>query len=81
MDRFGIRYKADNNHIGISSEFGRSLIISGVGHEDMILYQTERYHTSSFSYNIPIDEDGEYVLVTKYSEVYFNHPGGKVGRV
>ena len=77
-DRYGIKYLADDNPVGIPSTFGQSLIISRVHPDDMILYQTERYHTSSFSYNIPIEEDGEYVLVTKYSEVYFQHTGGKV---
>ena len=78
-DRHGILYRADDNPVGISSTFGLSLTISRVHPDDMLLYQTERYHTSSFSYNIPIEEDGEYILVTKYSEVYFQHPGGKVG--
>ena len=77
-DRYGIHYKADDNPVGIPSTFGRSLSISRVHPEDMILYQTERYHTSSFSYSIPIEEEGEYILVTKYSEVYFQHAGGKV---
>lgn len=77
-DRYGIRYRADDNQVGIPSTFGRSLSISRINPEDMILYQTERYHTSSFSYDIPIEEDGDYVLVTKYSEVYFPHAGGKV---
>ena len=44
----------------------------------MILYQTERYHTTSFSYDIPIDTEGEFILVTKFAEVYFTHPNGKV---
>lgn len=77
-DRHGVRYRADENPVGIASTFGRSLSISRVHQDDMALYQTERYHTSSFSYDIPIDEDGDYVLVTKYSEVYFQHQGGKV---
>ncbi len=77
-DRYGIKYRADDNPVGTASAFGQSLTISRVHPDDMILYQTERYHMASFSYNIPIDEDGEYVLVTKYSEVYFQHPGGKV---
>ena len=77
-DRYGIQYKGDNNKVGIPSGFGRSLSIARVHQEDMILYQTERYHTSSFTYNIPVEEEGDYVLVTKYSEVYFQHPGGKV---
>lgn len=78
VDRFGIQYDADSNDVGISSNFGQSLAISRVHPDDRILYQTERYHTSSFSYNVPIDEDGEYILVTKYSEVYFQYANGKV---
>lgn len=80
-DRHGIQYRADDNPVGIASTFGLSLTISRVHPDDMLLYQTERYHTSSFSYNIPIEEDGEYLLVTKYSEVYFQHPGGKVSEL
>ncbi len=78
VDMFGVKYKADHNPVGIASEFGLSLSISNVHVNDMILYQTERYHTSSFSYNIPVEEDGDYVLLTKFSEVYFQNPGGKV---
>ena len=78
IDMFGVKYSADSNPVGISSEYGKSLSISHVHPNDMILYQTERYHTSSFHYDIPIHDDGEYVLLTKYSEVYFQHPGGKV---
>lgn len=77
-DRYGIKYRTDSNQVGVASVFGQSLVISRVHSEDMTLYQTERYHTSSFSYDIPVDEDGDYVLITKYSEVYFQHPGGKV---
>lgn len=77
-DRFGVRYIADDNRVGTASEFGRSLTISRVHPDDMMLYQTERYHTSSFTYDIPLHEEGDYVLITKYAEVYFQHPGGKV---
>lgn len=78
IDMFGIKYSTDSNPVGIPSEYGRSLTISRVHPNDMILYQTERYHTASFSYNIPVHANGEYVLMTKFSEVYFQHPGGKV---
>ena len=74
----GIRYKTDGNKVGIPSEFGKTLIISRVSPDDMILYQTERYHTTSFSYEVPINEDGDYVAIAKFAEVYFQHPGGKV---
>ncbi len=78
VDQFGVHYIADTNSVGTASEFGRSLSISRVHPNDMILYQTERYHYSSFIYDIPIEEDGDYVLVTKYSEVYFQQTGAKV---
>ena len=45
---------------------------------DQILYQTERYHTDTFGYDIPVKEDGWYLLVLKFSEVYFNAPNMKV---
>lgn len=77
-DRYGIKYVADNHKVGIASEFGRTLTISRVHPDDMILYQTERYHTTSFSYDIPIVDEGEYILITKFAEVYFTHPNGKV---
>ena len=72
---------ADTNPVGIPSDFGRSLTISRVHESDMILYQTERYHTKTFNYDIPLEEEGEYILITKYSEVYFRHPGGKVSQL
>lgn len=77
-DRFGIHYIADSNTVGVPSEFGRTLTISRVHPDDMILYQTERYHTSSFAYDISVPDDGQYLLIAKFSEVYFQHPGGKV---
>lgn len=40
--------------------------------------QTERYHHSNFGYDISIAEDGDYVLVLKFCEVYFNSPSQKV---
>ncbi|CAI9588867.1 unnamed protein product [Staurois parvus] len=46
--------------------------------EDQILYQTERYNEDSFGYEIPIREEGEYVLVLKFAEVYFAQSQQKV---
>jgi hypothetical protein len=43
-----------------------------------ILYQTERYHYSTFGYDLPLRGDGNYVLVLKFAEVYFNAPDQKV---
>lgn len=79
-DVIGIRYDRDPLHgkIGIASDYGKRLIIGRVHPDDNILYQTERYHTNTFGYDIPITSDGEYVLVLKFSEVYFNAPNQKV---
>ena len=64
--------------VGTSSDYGKQLLIGRVPQKDQILYQTERYHTSTFGYDIPITEDGRYLLVLKFSEVYFNAPNMKV---
>ena len=77
-DRFGIHYSADDNRVGVPSEFGKTLIISRVHPDDMILYQTERYHTASFAYDIPVPGDGQYFLIVKLAEVYFQMPNQKV---
>lgn len=79
-DSFGIRYERDPlmGKIGTASDFGKQLVIGRVSQNDQILYQTERYHHSTFGYDIPIVEDGDYVLVLKFSEVYFNAPNMKV---
>ena len=77
-DRFGVRYSADDSRTGVASDFGKNLIISRVHPDDMVLYQTERYHTSTFTYDVRIPEDGEYLFVAKFAEVYFQYPGQKV---
>lgn len=77
-DRFGVKYSSDSNTVGIASDFGQSLIISRVHPEDMPLYQTERYHTTAFGYTTKVSEDGEYLLILKFAEVYFTAPGQKV---
>ncbi|OQR79221.1 malectin-A-like [Tropilaelaps mercedesae] len=88
-DAHGIFYKRDPllNRGGISSgsesestasDFGRSLVIARSPVSDQILYQTERYHTSTFGYDIPVSQDGPYVLIMKFCEVYFDAPGQKI---
>ncbi|KAL0272285.1 UNVERIFIED_CONTAM: hypothetical protein PYX00_005321 [Menopon gallinae] len=80
VDSYGIRYDRDplTGKVGTASDFGKQLVIGRVPQNDQILYQTERYHHSTFGYDIPIKEDGNYVLVLKFSEVYFNAPNMKV---
>lgn len=67
--------------MGIASDYGTALRIGRVHPADQILYQTERYHEEDFSYKIPVKEDGDYVLVLKFCEVWFNAPHQKVCRL
>ncbi|XP_021961370.1 malectin-B [Folsomia candida] len=79
VDVNGIHYEKDTSKVGISSDYGKHLMAIGRVHpNDQILYQTERYHHSTFGYEIPIEEDGNYVMVIKFCEVYFNAPNMKV---
>lgn len=80
-DSTGIEYQADplTNKIGTASDFGKNLLtIRRVKADDDILFRTERYHTSNFGYTIPLTGDGNYLLVLKFCEVYFNAPNMKV---
>ncbi|XP_033123278.1 malectin-A-like [Anneissia japonica] len=80
-DENGIRYNEDTLTTGIISDFGRNMQINRVRPEDMILYQTERYHYETFGYDIPIKDDGRYVLILKFCEVYFTSSLQKVFNV
>jgi hypothetical protein len=45
----------------------------------MEVYHTERYGANSgFKYEVPVEDDGLYTLVMKFSEVYFQEPGQKI---
>lgn len=79
-DSLGIKYDRDPlfGKVGTASDYGKRLLIGRVPPNDQILYQTERYHHSTFGYDIPIREDGDYVMVLKFCEVYFNAPNMKV---
>lgn len=46
--------------------------------QDAELYQSERWGSEDFSYKIPLENNGKYVLVLKFSEVYFNSPSEKI---
>ncbi|XP_063700224.1 malectin [Culicoides brevitarsis] len=75
----GIFYQKDPLSVGTASDYGKNLLMIGrVSELDEILYQTERYHSSTFGYDLPANQDGEYVLVLKFCEVYFNAPNQKV---
>lgn len=77
-DIHGIRYQSDYLKSGIASDYGKTLMIQRVVPQDQILYQTERYHMSNLVYDIPLKEDGDYVLVLKFCEVWFTAPNQKV---
>jgi len=74
----GIKYQKDTLKVGTASDYGKNLLITRVPQQDQILYQTERYHMNTFGYEIPIARDGDYVLVLKFSEVWFALPDQKV---
>ncbi|XP_050426404.1 malectin-like [Adelges cooleyi] len=80
VDLNGIRYVRDYNNFGIASDYGKNRYIHRVAQHDQILYQTERYALNTFGYSIPIDiqMEGDYVMVLKFSEVYFMGSGEKV---
>ncbi|XP_054749506.2 malectin-A-like [Lytechinus pictus] len=77
-DMYGTHYQEDPLTIGIPSDYGKSMLIARVPPSDAILYQTERYHLSTFGYDVPIKEDGDYVLVLKFCEVWFTSSRMKV---
>ena len=70
-DLNGVHYQADRLSVGTASDYGKSLQIERAAPADQILYQTERYHGGDFGYTVPITDEGEFVLVLKFSEVYF----------
>ncbi|XP_017043967.1 malectin [Drosophila ficusphila] len=79
-DLNGIQYDADPlKGIGIASDYGKHLLMIGrVQEQDEVLYRTERYHTTTFGYDLPSDGDGDYALIMKFCEVYFDAPQKKV---
>ncbi|CAL8123865.1 unnamed protein product [Orchesella dallaii] len=77
-DIHGVIYEQDRSTQGVASDHGMRLNIERAHPNDEILYQTERYSPTTFGYDIPLKEDGKYVLVLKFSEVYFRSPNQKI---
>ncbi|XP_065175680.1 malectin-like [Sycon ciliatum] len=77
-DSHGIKYSRDKMTEGTPSDFGKRMAIARANAADQILYQTERYHFKTFSYTVPLNREGNYVLVLKFSEVYFSGSSQKV---
>ncbi|KAI8125744.1 hypothetical protein FF38_07985 [Lucilia cuprina] len=79
IDKHSIHYESDPLNVGTASDYGNHLLIIGrVPEQDEVLYRTERYHTATFGYDLPLEGDGEYALVLKFCEVYFNEPNMKI---
>jgi hypothetical protein len=73
----GVTYQKDNYFEGgEASDFGMNSDIKNT--KDKEIYQTERWSSKDLDYNIPLKNVGKYVLVLKFSEVYFNSKGEKV---
>lgn len=83
IDSNQVRYAPDldDDRVGTISDYGLQLGIRRARGNDAYLYQTERYHTDSFHYDVPVDGDGDYALVLKFAEVYFNAVDLKVFHV
>lgn len=47
---------------------------------DPAIYKTERHSYNTFHYYVPLEgnEDGKYVLILKFCEMYFDKPGKRV---
>ncbi|XP_074828386.1 malectin isoform X2 [Natator depressus] len=73
VDVNGIHFRKDplEGRVGRASDYGMKLPILRSNTEDQILYQTERYNEETFGYEVPIKEEGDYVVVLKFAEVYF----------
>ncbi len=73
----GVTYQKDMYFEGgEASDFGMNSEIKNTKEKE--IYQTERWSSKDLDYNIPLKKDGKYVLVLKFSEVYFNNKGEKV---
>ncbi|XP_056585710.1 malectin [Triplophysa dalaica] len=79
-DVHGIHFKKDplEGKLGKASDYGLRSPILRSTLEDQVLYQTERYNEDTFGYEVPIREEGDYILVLKFSEVYFAQSQQKV---
>lgn len=76
-----IYYVADERFSGgLVSDAGKELAPFPRTMDDVV-YQTERYANGDLVYRIPLKNDGHFVVVLKFSEVYFQSPNKKVFHV
>lgn len=74
----GVIYQEDNYfNKGTPSDYGIQYEISHTKDEE--LYQTERWADGDLTYSIPFDAlPGKYIVILKFSEVYFSSVDEKV---
>ncbi|XP_048840732.1 malectin [Brienomyrus brachyistius] len=79
-DVHGVHFRKDplEGKLGKASDYGMRLPILRSTPEDQVLYQTERYSEDTFGYEVPIRDEGDYILVLKFAEVYFAQSQQKV---
>lgn len=76
-DKDEVEYIADKYYNGgVKSDHGLNYDIAGTS--DMELYQTERWSSETLTYSLPVSSPGKYVLILKFSEVYFQRNNEKV---
>ncbi|KJH49141.1 hypothetical protein DICVIV_04699, partial [Dictyocaulus viviparus] len=75
---YGIVYGEDQNVQGIASDYGTRYSFPNAPINDRKLYETERYNIGDLIYTFDISNNGAYVIIMKFSEVYFDLPGQKV---
>ncbi|KAJ1353178.1 hypothetical protein KIN20_009751 [Parelaphostrongylus tenuis] len=75
---YGIVYEHDGSTSGIASDHGSRYLFPNAPREDRKLYETERYDFGDLVYKFDIKGDGAYVVILKFSEVYFERPGMKI---
>ncbi|CAB3403039.1 unnamed protein product [Caenorhabditis bovis] len=72
-----IVYEEDRLKIGTTSAAGIIYDFPNAHIDDVPLYQTERFHEETFGYEFELP-NGDYVLILKFSEVYFQAPYQKL---
>lgn len=78
VDPDGTEYISDDYYNGgTESDYGLQYDIQLT--KDVELYQTERWSDKDLVYSLPFDvTSGKYVIILKFSEVYFAQPNEKV---
>ncbi|VDM82480.1 unnamed protein product, partial [Strongylus vulgaris] len=75
LGAYGILYQEERNFQGVASDYGARWAFLNAPEEDRKLYETERYYEGELRYVFDILQDGDYVIILKFSEVYFEKPG------